>query len=247
MVKYCKHILLTKFSNTADVFVKQTMFYTLLNHHLLQFLFHSPIKVKNYKYDKYLVFAHNFSRFDGMFVLKSLFKYVKDNGFAIDILKRDSDFINISIKSPESKEFEINFRDSFLLLPGSLKSLAKSFGVEDKGIFPYNFVNDPNISLDYVGNVPDFKHFSNISIEQYNEYCEIDTNRGKWDLKMQTIKYCNLDCEVLYNILLVFANEISKDLGITLQYTPTTSSMALKAFITKFLKPDVQIPIITGE
>ena len=95
MVKYCKHILLTKFSNTADVFVKQTMFYTLLNHHLLQFLFHSPIKVKNYKYDKYLVFAHNFSRFDGMFVLKSLFKYVKDNGFAIDILKRDSDFINI--------------------------------------------------------------------------------------------------------------------------------------------------------
>ena len=61
---------------------------------------------------------------------------------------------------------------------------------------------------------------------------------------MQTIKYCNLDCEVLYNILLVFANEISKDLGITLQYTPTTSSMALKAFITKFLKPDVQIPIM---
>ena len=102
-------------------------------------------EVVRYKYDGYLIFAHNFSRFDSIFIFKLLVKYVFENGYTIEVLKRDSDFINISIKSTTHK-FEINLRDSYLLLLGSLKNLAKSFKVEDKGIFPYNFVNDPSIS-----------------------------------------------------------------------------------------------------
>ena len=52
------------------------------------------------------------------------------------------------------KKGVIAFKDSLLLLPQSLRKLAKSFGVEEKSYFPFEFVNDPNVSLDYVGNIP---------------------------------------------------------------------------------------------
>ena len=66
-------------------------------------------EVVRYKYDGYLIFAHNFSRFDSIFIFKLLVKYVFENGYTIEVLKGDSDFINISIKSTTHK-FEINFR-----------------------------------------------------------------------------------------------------------------------------------------
>ena len=56
------------------------------------------VKVFDYKYNGYLVYAQNFSRFDSIFILKLLIKHAYSNGFTVDILKRDSDFINISIK-----------------------------------------------------------------------------------------------------------------------------------------------------
>ena len=196
-----------------------------------------------YKYNNYIVFAHNFSRFDSIFILSVLVKFVTNEVYTINILKRNSDFINISIKL--DKTFQINFRDSYLLLPSSLKTLAKSFKVLDKGIFPYNFVNNLNISLDYKGAVPDFKYFSNISILQYNKYA--NKFKNNWYLKFETIKYCLQDCVVLHQVLFRFSKEIFNELGVTLKYTPTISSLSLRTFLTKFLKPIIEIPIITGE
>ena len=201
-------------------------------------------EVVRYKYDGYLIFAHNFSRFDSIFIFKLLVKYVFENGYTIEVLKRDSDFINISIKSTTHK-FEINLRDSYLLLLGSLKNLAKSFKVEDKGIFPYNFVNDPSISLDYIGKIPDINLISNVEVKEYERYSK--RFRNNWNLKVETVKYCLLDCKVLHQILIKFSKEIFKEFGITLKYTPTTSSLSLKTFITKFLTKNMEIPIITGD
>lgn len=200
-----------------------------------------------YKYNGFTVYAHNFSRFDSIFLLKYLVKYVIENDYSINIIKRDSDLVNISIKSKiEGEDFELSFRDSYLLLQGSLKNLAKSFKVEDKGIFPYDFVNNPITSLNYTGDVPDFKYFNNLSIEEYQEYCSKFQIKN-WDLRAETIKYCLQDCKVLYQILFKFAEEIHKDLKIPLKNTPTTSSLSLKSFLTNFLKPDMKIPVITGE
>lgn len=107
-------------------------------------------------YTNHVVFAHNFSKFDAIFILKPLIKLATELGLKINIIKRDSDFININISS-QSTGFTINFRDSLLLLPASLRKLAKSFQVQDKSIFPYEFVNNPNIDMNYSGEVPDFK------------------------------------------------------------------------------------------
>lgn len=64
--------------------------------------------------------------------------------------------------------YYLNFRDSLLILPSSLKKLAKSFDVNDKGLFPYAFVT--NKTINYIGEVPAFKYFSGISLEVYNNY-----------------------------------------------------------------------------
>ena len=195
-----------------------------------------------FRYNKCLIFAHNFSKFDSIFILKHLVKYVYKYGYKINILRKDTDFINISIGLGK---FEINFRDSYLLLQSSLKKLAKSFNVVDKGIFPYEFVNDLNIPLNYSGKVPEYKYFSNISSEQYNEY--VSSFNSKWKLKYETIKYCLKDCVILHRILIKFSREIYNDLGVTLLFAPTTSSLALRTYLTKFLDKDTQIPIIMGD
>ena len=85
--------------------------------------------------------------------------------------KFDSNFISLIIKiSANSNSFwrtifkmldgqinTIKIKDSLLLLPSSLASLAKSFGFEDKGLFPYTFPNKNNLS--YIGKVPNYKYF----------------------------------------------------------------------------------------
>ena len=43
-----------------------------------------------------------------------------------------------------------------------------AFHVENKGLFPYDFVNTTN--LNYVGLVPSFNYFSKIKHEEWNEY-----------------------------------------------------------------------------
>ena len=61
----------------------------------------------------------------------------------------------------------------------------------------------------------DFKYFSHISLNEYNEYANkflsatrfsLSTAKKNWYLKYETIKYCLLDCKVLYQILIKFAN-----------------------------------------
>jgi hypothetical protein len=83
------------------------------------------------------------------------------------------------------------------MLPESLKNLSKAFQITDRGIFPFLFVNNPLIKLDYSGQIPNFSNFIAISNEEYLEYCK-NYNNNSWNLKHEAIKYCNLDCTNLY-------------------------------------------------
>ena len=123
-----------------------------------------------YRYDGYIVYAHNFSKFDSIFLLKLLSIYSDRNKYTLDLIKRDSDIIEVTVSKPKS--FKIRFRDSLLLLKGSLKALGKSYTNDKKGIFPYLFVNNSVNPLDYVGDIPAFKYFSNITINEYKLYCK---------------------------------------------------------------------------
>lgn len=109
---------------------------------------------------------HNFSRFDAVFLL-SIMTDLSDKVFPI---MRDGKYINLRFEYGEL--YKLYFRDSLLLLPASLRSLAKNFNVENKGLFPYKFVNNSNMTLDYEGKIPEYEFFDGITKEEYNEYCK---------------------------------------------------------------------------
>jgi hypothetical protein len=134
--------------------------------------------LKQRKYKDYRVYLHNFSYFDGIFLLNIIIT----NYDKVEPIMRDHKLIDIKAKwvdhttksnvgrkpSPNKatwpkkpKYFSIHFRDSYLMLPSKLSTLAKSFNVENKGMFPYKFANNLDINLDYEGQIPELKYFIN--------------------------------------------------------------------------------------
>lgn len=191
------------------------------------------------KYHNHKIYLHNFSKFDAVFLLARMTE-LSDKIFP---LIRDGRYINLRFEFSEF--YKLYFRDSLLMLPASLRSLAKNFGVENKGIFPYKFVNNKAVPLDYIGKVPDFCYFDNITQEEYKEYCKEFLNKS-WNLREQTIKYCEQDCLVLYQILDQFSKNIFAKFRIDVFKYPTLSSLAFAIFRANFLK-EYQIPLIHGE
>ena len=82
------------------------------------------------KYNGYRVYLHNFSKFDGVFIVK----YLTEFSDRVNITVRDTDIIKVNF---HFGKYTLYFLDSYLMLPSSLKKLAKTFTLEDKGIFPY--------------------------------------------------------------------------------------------------------------
>lgn len=192
-------------------------------------------------YNGYKVYIHNLSHFDGIFLFRILSNY--QNCKFTPVLK-DGKMISLRLSwkpSPSSlKVYSIEFKDSYLMLPISLKKLAKAFNIEDKGIFPYKFVN----KLDYVGEIPPFKDFDKISIEEYNIYKANFTNN--WSLRNETIKYCELDCKILWEVINIFNENIFNQYTLNVHKFPTLPSLAFAIFRCHYLLENT-IPKIHGE
>ena len=52
--------------------------------------------------------------------------------------------------------------------------LSYSFNVENKGVFPFPFLKNTNIPLDYNGKLPDIKYYIEPLSKEYKEYCEFN-------------------------------------------------------------------------
>jgi DNA polymerase type B, organellar and viral len=196
------------------------------------------------KYSGYKVYIHNFSYFDSIFLLKSLHK-LADN---INPIMRDGRFIDCKFRF--NKKYILYFRDSMLLLPTSLKKLSENFKCENKGIFPYNFVNNKynsNIKLDYIGKIPRLKFFDlkNISSENFKNYI-LTFKNNVWNLKHETIKYSELDVKILYDVLIKFNQIIFNKFKIDAFKHPTISSLAFAIYRTNYLNK-FKIPIINDK
>lgn len=159
------------------------------------------------KYDNYKIYIHNLSNFDGIFLLKIL----AELGDIKPIIHHD-DLISIGFKF---NGYNLTFRNSQQLLISSLANLGKSFGVEVvKSIFPHLFVNESN--LNYVGDIPDINFFIKIKEKELNIYQS--KFKGNWNLKTQSIKYCEIDCIYLYQINFKFSKGNSLNLSLTRGY-----------------------------
>lgn len=186
------------------------------------------------------VFVHNFSNFDVILLLNTLSTLSFDN--KISLIINNNNFI--SLKLDFTEKYKINFKDSYLLLPSSLKKLSKYFNTDiKKYIFPYNFLKNRNVSLNYVGEVPSIKYFNNITLEEYETYCK-EFNKN-WSLKEETKKYCEQDVVALHSVLDKFNLLIYDLIRINAIKYPTLSSLAFAIYRATFL--EAKIPKLTGD
>ena len=188
------------------------------------------------KYKGYKIYLHNFSKFDGYFLIR----YLSMLGVCEPIVHKGR-IISCKFRLYESK-YNVTFMDSYLMLPSSLKDLCKSFNnskEDSKSIFPFLLNN-----INYQGSVPDYKYFSGISLEDYENYRK---NFAKiWNFKEEAVKYCTTDCTSLYRILTKFNKLTFRKFKLNFTNYPTLPSLAFNLFTGKYLKRDT-VHMLTGE
>lgn len=190
------------------------------------------------KYNNYKIYMHNMAKFDIIFLLKYLIKVGK-----INPIIHNNKIISIKIKYGPNNEYSVEFKDSYLTLLASLDKLTKAFGVEiKKSIFPHLFVNWDN--LNHEGKVPTINSFFKINLTEYENYVAKFNNN--WNLKNEAIKYCNIDCISLYQVIENFNHLIFNLFSINIHKFLTLPSLAFGVFRSKFMK-EKNIPQLKGK
>jgi DNA polymerase type B, organellar and viral len=173
------------------------------------------------------VYAHNFSSFDGIFLLKHLFAFGKVEPILFNG-KLMSIKIKLNIEGYKGKT--IIFKDSYLLLPLSLRNLCSAFNVtEPKGYFPFKLKD-----IFYKGLLPKFEYWIGISYKDFEslikEYFGII-----WNYRDEAIKYCKLDCKCLYDILVNFNNLIFNEFKLNINNSLTLPALAMKIYKSQYM------------
>lgn len=93
----------------------------------------------------FTIYFHNFSRFDGIFLLKHLACHHKS--YKLKPLLRNNRLYELAVYS--GKKMLFRFRDSLNLLPGKLSTLAKNLcpGLGPKGSIPHDKVTQSNLAI----------------------------------------------------------------------------------------------------
>jgi len=189
-------------------------------------------------YNGYSVYAHNFSKFDGIFILRVLAELGE-----VTPIVNGGQFVKTTLSwnpNNNQKPYKLHFKDSMLIVKASLKSLAISFNVESKDLFPILFPNANN--LGYSGQVPDKAFFPEISQAEYNEYKK-GFQGNNWNLMQEAHKYCQQDCRTLYLVLEKFNDLIFNKFSVNINKYPTLPSLAMGIYKTKYLKANC-VPIL---
>ena len=206
-----------------------------LDQHVLAMILDAMKDICKRKYKNYKIYMHNFSRFDGYFLVK----YLSQLGYCGPIINKGK-IISCKFTLYETNT-NVTFMDSFLLLPSSLRDLSESFQVDNpKSFFPFKITD-----INYSGSVPDIKLFDNISSDDYEKYKESYKNKI-WNFKEESVKYCNIDCISLFQILDKFNQLIFNKFKLNIVNYPTLPSLAFGLFRTHYLKKD-SIHMLSGK
>lgn len=219
------------------------------------------------KYSGYVIYVHNLSKFDGVFLLNPLIELRENSELKFKPIVRDGNIIELAINYGPNFKYNITFQDSYLLTRHSLKDLSMSFEVEHvKTTFPFKFMDNRSnekINLDYVGTLPNKKFFN--SNEEYVQFAEeylvrlnltvkkkiTKNNIYRWSLKEETILYCTNDCVSLYEVMIKFNEFIFNKWNINAHGRPTVSSLSMAIFRANHLsnihKKGYYIPLINGQ
>lgn len=136
----------------------------------------------------------------------------------------------------------LTFKDSYKIIPSSLKDACKAFSVDNpKFLFPV-LLNEIN----YIGTVPDKKFFSQITESEYNAY--VDSFKGReWSFKTESVKYCNADCKALFQVVEKFNKLTFEKFDINIAKLVSASALSFSILRSKFLDESTHIAQLTGD
>jgi len=174
-----------------------------------------------------VVYAHNFGTFDGIFLFKQLIEYG-----IVEPLYHNSKIIslkvNLNITGYKTKT--IIFKDSYLMLPGSLRALCSSFNVKTiKTYFPFNLTD-----IFYTGVFPKFEYWTGITLTEFDTLAA-EFMKNTWSFKEEAIKYCKIDCLSLHEILSKFNSLIFKEFKLNINKPLTLSALAMSIYRSQFM------------
>jgi hypothetical protein len=139
----------------------------------------------------------------------------------------------ITIKVRTANGRIIQFKDSYLLLPQSLRKLCLAFDVVvHKGYFPFKLTN-----FYYTGVFPQFDLWSGITKAVYNTL-KLEHKNKLWNFKLEAVKYCQLDCQSLHEVLTKFNELIFKEFSIDIDKCLTLPSLAMRIYKSHFMPKD---------
>ena len=172
------------------------------------------------------MYAHNLSNFDGIFLLRHLITHTQDNG-KVEPLIFNGKIISIKVTIGKGKNKQtIIFKDSYLLLPLSLRNLCKAFEVSvHKGYFPF-LLSD----IYYSGVLPALKYWNNLSPSIYESLVSEYKGKKMWNFQLESIKYCKLDCQSLHEVLTQFNELIFNEFKVDSHTVLTLPSLAMKIY-----------------
>ena len=209
---------------TADPAMRQQELFSMFMDQLLSKSF---MEVK-----KVIVYAHNLSGFDGIFLMKHLLAHGK-----VEPLLFNGKLMSINLKTSSGKT--VIFKDSYLLLPQSLRKLCEAFNIATpKGYFPFVLTD-----IFYIGILPKINYWGNIPLSAYTQLIN-KFNRKVWSFKEESIKYCQLDCLSLHKVLTQFNELIFSEFKLNVHKPLTLPALAMKIYKTNFMPKDLlyQIP-----
>jgi len=173
------------------------------------------------------VYAHNLSGFDGILLLKHLLSYGKVKPLLFNG-KLMSIKLKLNVEGHKNKT--IIFKDSYQLLPLSLRKLCEAFNIQiGKGYFPF-LLND----IFYKGVLPKLEYWTGITLKEYELFLKEYANIT-WNFRDESIKYCKLDCKCLFEILVHFNELIFKHFRVNIDYSLTLPALAMRIYKSQFM------------
>ena len=192
--------------------------------HMFKAFIAKLMSIKALKY----VYAHNLSGFDGIILLRYLMLI---KGAKTDPMIYNGKLICINFTfDQDGKKRVIVFKDSYLMLPLSLRKLCENFNITTpKTYFPH-LLDD----LSYVGPVPHISFWKDITPTEYHKIQSNFTNK-EWSFREEAIKYCKIDCVSLFEIIVQFNELIFEHFNINIHKALTLPSLAMRIFKSQFM------------
>lgn len=176
-----------------------------------------------------LVYAHNASNFDNIILMESL----RTEGITIEGGREGNQIVKLAIIY---KRHKIIIKDSYKILPSSLKELSIAYG-ESKGIFPHSFIKKDLVN--YEGPKPGIEYYEGITQTKYEQIAE------KIKIKEEAEKYVMQDCKILYNIIEQYRTTIYEKFKIDIIRRDTIAGVAYKIWTTTMKNHEEIIRIST--